>query len=164
MSYFKKKIHKIIKWLIKKSDYQFKIKHLEFNTRSGCATVINSPTGNCQMYTIKKFDRLLHLPDIKFKNYIEESLYFTGKKILFLDINYYNLKTTLDKLNYCFDVIEKVNYKSTNLSSMVLVLLKYNPTKKIKDLEKQIDDYNSILTREPGESRITFFHRHSRHL
>lgn len=101
MTYIKRKIHSIISYLIQKFDYQVEgIKHLQLHSRNGISTVINSPTGNCQMFTIKKFNNIVNTSDKKFKHFIEKSLMFTHKKLLLLDINRYNLDKTKKRLDY----------------------------------------------------------------
>lgn len=160
MNYFKRKTHKLIDWLVRKSDYTKDIKHLNINTRNGDVTIINSPTGNCQMFSIKQFDRLLYMNDKKFKSIIQKAKSFTNKDILFLDINKFNLTKTLNKLNYCYDVIVKEQYHSSNGSTMVILILKYS-YKRHNDYLRKLSTEEDVITRYrfPGESRKDFFFR-----
>lgn len=131
MSYLKEKIHKIIEFLIYKSDYKQDIKSFNIKTRGGTVTIINSPTGNCQLFCIKKFNRLLYIDDNKFKSIIKKCIHFTNKKLLLLDINWYYVNETLERLEYTFDVVSNIKYESSNGSIMHILILKYNPYKTI---------------------------------
>lgn len=86
--------------------------------------VLTSSTGNCQLSSYKYFNTLLNysqfIPFETFRAYINK---LTERKILLIDINSRYLDTAIKYVGE-ENIINKMEYLSTNKSNMVIVLIK----------------------------------------
>jgi hypothetical protein len=111
---------------IKKADffnetniYQFKIQDLQYNTLKRSIYIIGSPTANCQLLSIRKFDILLLN-----SSHLKEQLIEIGqiKPLIFVDIKQ-NLKTRLYSKIDKKAIISESNYISSNNSEMCAIII-----------------------------------------
>ena len=115
-----------LKDFIKKTDpfndfyiYRLKIQDLQYNTLTRTIDVISSPTGNCQLLSIRKFDSLLLN-----SSHLKDQLIEIGhiKPLIFIAIKQ-SLKTKLySKINKKA-IISESDYVSSNNSQMCAIII-----------------------------------------
>jgi len=99
--------------------YQLKIQDLQYNTLTRSIYIIGSPTANCQLLSIRKFDILLLN-----SSHLKEQLIEIGqiKPLIFIDIKQ-SLKIKLySKINK-EAIISESNYVSSNNSQMCAIII-----------------------------------------
>jgi hypothetical protein len=100
-------------------DYSFKISHKTFKNVNFTVNIIASPTGNCQLCSVRYFEQILiNSSDIK-KQLLEIG---EIKKLILIDI-YSSLK---DKLKLSIDknaIILEEDYISSNNSKMSILII-----------------------------------------
>lgn len=109
--------------------YNFKYKDTDNYSHS--LTVVYGPTCNCQMFSIRNFDKFAALDLDSAKRLLKEVCLSVGKGIVLIDIKDYILNSaTINKLFEKAEIIVNQPYESTNGSEMVLMMIKTSTFKK----------------------------------
>jgi len=106
------------------SDDSSNVKYMDNNTRAGKIRVINSPHSNCQTYSFKNINLLLHLKENEVYNVLKKSYDFTYKKQILIDVTNRENKKVLKLLEPYYNIVFSNKYESSNTSIMVMTLLR----------------------------------------
>jgi hypothetical protein len=99
--------------------FKLKIQDLQYNTFTRSIDIISSPTGNCQLVSVRNFDSLLLN-----SSHLKEQLVEIGhiKSLIFIDIKN-TLKTKLYSKIDKKAIISESDYVSSNNSEMCAIII-----------------------------------------
>lgn len=105
-------------------------------------TFVESPTYNCQLFSIGGFDNIIgyyKTKTISAKEIFQHILNVTSKSIVLLDINEEHVKDTLEIFKEADSIILNYPYKSSNGSNMVILMIQLFPTNSDLDFDENED-------------------------